>query len=594
MVGRKPFITLSFFLWGTFLAAAPSSYRLCASVRIQGNGKERIEFSDTEKRLICGSEGEGPWSRIPMNQAIFNVTNFLQDTGYFRPTFSREGDVLVIHTGEPTKVTGLLVNDGPRDVDFTRLRKIIGQRLQPKLLDDVQTRVERFLQTKGYACPKLKLNANPETGVITVDVTAGKKLPVLGVAYEPVDGFETDMLKRYRAFQIGELYNPDYLQVTANRILDDNILQSTHFTTKCENDGVQLSERSVAGPPRIVSIGIGLDTEQIVIGRVAWKNSRLGSYGSQVQVSASGSALLQQLELIGQWYYSDFLSRHYLRPSIQLRHDNFIPIEDLVASIGLAPALSADSQNTSVTMYAGPTVLITKVLRGAGAELGVQKQLTLSGQMRVADHYYEYYRTAPRTGFQVTLDGLLAQQNVLSNVTAYRFDLHAEKLWNVGHFEPPLLVFGVRAGYGTTLTPEAIGSGKLTPAYRHFLGGSTDMRGFGRQELSNNVEVTDAKGTRLEQQGMLTHAFLSGELRLVETLPFGIQPFLFLDGGALGLEPLKLNEPFFLSPGLGVRLQTQIGVIRSTISHGYYAGNRDYRLQFSEHPQFYFSFGEEF
>src|SRR6185437_2802777 len=98
-------------------------------------------------------------------------------------------------------------------------------------------------------------------------------------------------------------------------------------------------------------------------------------------------------------------------------------------------------QNTSVTMYAGPSLLVTKTLRGPGAGSDVTKAMTVNGEIRVTDHYYEYYRTDPRHGFQVTLDGLFAQNNVLSNFTGYRLDLRAENLWNLFHFDPPLLVF---------------------------------------------------------------------------------------------------------------------------------------------------------
>jgi outer membrane translocation and assembly module TamA len=579
-------------------AAKISDQTLCPGIRLRG--VESIGFTDVEKRLVCGSPNTGPWSHVPQNQVIYNFRNFLQDRGYFQPAFHQDGGTLIVELGSPTEVSGFEVLDAPSDVDFTHLRKIVGQRLTPKLLDETESRVTRRLQIHGYACPTAKISADPDSGIITVRVKAGAKLDVLSVDYEAVPGFSPGVLQRYQAFEIGRPYNPDFLQVTSNRILDDGILQSTFFQTHCEADGVRLKERSVPGPPRQISLGVGVDTEQIVIARASWKNSRLGETGSLVSLDASASFVEQDFTAVGSWYYLHEPSRHYLRPSFEFHHNSTPDVENLNAQVAMAPAIGWDTQETAYQLYGGPAFLLSRTIRGAGPAFS--QQLSLTGQLRITDHYFEYYRTAPQAGYQITINALLAQSQVLSSFSADQIGIYAEKIWNVGHYDPPIAVIGLRGGFSTTFTPESIVSQTLSSPFRQLLGGSKDLRGFGRQELS------------VAGWGALSDAFASVEVRLVDLLPWGIQPFVFTDAGALGLSPLSLQYPVFASPGFGVRVQNSIGVIRASLAHGYCLGQSHYPIALPDgqttptpfqpggsatypaiqHWQFYFSFGEEF
>jgi hypothetical protein len=64
----------------------------------------------------------------------------------------------------------------------------------------------------------------------------------------------------------------------------------------------------------------------------------------------------------------------------------------------------------------------------------------------------------------------------------------------------------------------------------------------------------------------------------------------------LGTEKFSLQNPWYFSPGLGLRVQTQVGVIRTTLAHGFLYKPAEYALRPGnpEHLQFFFSFGEEF
>jgi outer membrane translocation and assembly module TamA len=144
-------------------------------------------------------------------------------------------------------------------------------------------------------------------------------------------------------------------------------------------------------------------------------------------------------------------------------------------------------------------------------------------------------------------------------------------------------VLGVRGAAATTITGERPGPDiKIPPGFRQYLGGSRDLRGFGREELPANG------------LGGLSSVFGGVELRFGGPLPLGTQPLLFLDAGALGNAPWSLDHPAYVSPGFGARWESPIGVVRTSLAHGFILpGDTSVPDSFS-HLQFYLSLGEEF
>jgi translocation and assembly module TamA len=181
----------------------------------------------------------------------------------------------------------------------------------------------------------------------------------------------------------------------------------------------------------------------------------------------------------------------------------------------------------------------------------------------------------------VALKGFISTANMLNVRWGGQF------LWNLGRFDPPLFVAGIRAGYSTTITDERPGEDSgLPPGLRTYLGGAADLRGFSRRELA------------YDGRGGLTSLFAGAELRAAGLLPWGIQPFVFFDAGSLGRLPVLVTSPFYLSPGFGVRVESPIGVFRGTLAHGYSVGDiggpDDVPASRPSHWQLYLSYGEEF
>src|SRR5262249_36020201 len=152
-------------------------------------------------------------------------------------------------------------------------------------------------------------------------------------------------------------------------------------------------------------------------------------------------------------------------------------------------------------------------------------------------------------GWDSTVSASFNSKDAGSSVTAQRLSWSGHALWNLRDYDPPLWVFGARFGARTVVTGE--GRDALPPNIRQYLGGSADLRGFGRQELPSEI-------------GAMTSAFVSFEARLVETLPASLEPFFFVDLGKAGSRPFELDEPLYVSPGIGVRWASPIGVVRGT------------------------------
>jgi len=171
---------------------------------------------------------------------------------------------------------------------------------------------------------------------------------------------------------------------------------------------------------------------------------------------------------------------------------------------------------------------------------------------------------------------------VASNVSATTYSFDFTRLWNLLSLEPEIWIFGIRGSFATTRAGRDTNYDDLPPSFKYALGGSEDLRGFGRKALPT------------EGSGALTKAYLGSELRLNNSLPYQLQPFVFADWGRLGQESFDLDPTLFWSPGLGVRWGSPIGVLRFMLGHGFVSGDGQEQYKDLESLQFYASIGEQF
>jgi translocation and assembly module TamA len=452
------------------------------------------------------------------------------------------------------------------------MRKVIGEPLTPELLDRIEKWVEDRLGELGHACPKIRSQANSETGEVVVRVETGSVQTFLGVTEEPIRGTNPGVLQRYNAFQLGQVFDSSLLTVTENRVTQSRIVQSTYLSSHCIEDGVYLHHNLIPGPPRLITTGFGVNTEGLLLGRATWRNTRLGSQGSLIDVTAYASARRQSLSTTLNWYFQEEVSRLFLSPQAAIIHRNEQQFEDISANAKIGPATTVEYTKLGMSIFAGPAVEFFRTLRGSGA--GTSRLVSLETRMGLQNHGYERYLNDPRTGYSVNLITNFNGRRLLSDVTAQRLNLRGEFLWNWRELDPPLWIFGVRTGVSAVLTDSS--RSDIPASLLQYLGGSANIRGFGRLELP-----VDAGG------GGLTSTYLGVEARLSNTLPYGLDPFVFFDVGAIGLESAQLNSPLYWSPGIGLRWASPVGPLRTTLAHGFSGST-------PEHLQFYLSLGEEF
>ena len=558
-------------------------------------GKLRPNLSAVEKRLVCGDPDQSDavgdsWHRIPLAQAKLSMTTFLQDRGFYRPVFKTEGERLRVELGEATYVTLVTPVDVPPEVDLNRKRNFHHELLTPKLLSGMEQWIYARLQSVGYPCPFVSSEADPDTGEVRLIARPGNQLNLIAVKEEPVESLAPGILRRYDAFQLEQRYNGDLVALTERRISAQEILQSVHYTVTCDKDGATLKQTTISGAPRLLSVGFGANTEVGPLVKASWTNTRLGLAGSLFDVTATGSLIKQSLNTSLTWFPSLEPSRKYLKPTFIFQHDNIAAYETLNSSVGFFPGTSWDDNHRAVSVKAGPSIGITRTLRGEGAP--TSRSLSLEMESRYSSHYYEFFSGSPRAGFQAIFTGSLSSRDVLSDVTAQRFQLLTESLWNLGEKDPPWLILALRTGVTTTFTPERVGAvgSRLTPALKTYLGGSLDLRGFGLNELTTSPTPPNPHDPNTSPGG-LSSAFAGFEARLDVGLPWSIQPLAFVDVGALGAGPASLMLPIYWSPGAGLRVESPVGVLRATLAHGFVSGTPQSLLS---HFQFFFSFGEEF
>jgi translocation and assembly module TamA len=561
--------------------ALAEEWELCPGVRLKA--PEKLSFSRTEEVLVCGDKSLPAWREVPRSQAVFHLKAFLQERGYYNPTTDQTPDRVLVDAGERTIVRAVEMTGSGANLDLSRFRGIEGQTLTPSLLQQTEKRFVKELQALGHGCPAVDLEGYPAEGRIKMTIEAGPVGHIREVLIEPVEEINEQILRRYHAFYPDALFNERWLDLTVNRIHAQGILQNTLFEVSCDGTAIDILEKNVAGPPRLVTIGFGVNTEKGLAARASWKHVRLGDGASPVEISLTGyfggsKRNEQELSASAYWYYRDRPSRFHIKPVVSIRHASQESSELVSTKIQLTPGMTWDGQNAGGSLYAGPALIGVRTFRGPGAKQTAY--LTLGADLSVTSHAYELYRTSPREGYELTLGGSFSRRGWLGELTAQSVNLGGHYLWNLGNYDPPLFVLGVRASFATTLSP-ASEQGNLPDTLRHYLGGAASLRGFTVREIPSKL-------------GALTAAFGSVELRLGYLIPWNLQPFVFFDLGKTGSLPMSLDQPWLYSPGLGLRWESPIGAFRTSIAHGFVSGSPPAGFDARSHFQFFISYGEEF
>lgn len=540
---------------------------------------DAIGLSEAEKKLVCGNPNDPTWRNIPPSQAAFHVRGFLQERGYLRPEIRTENGRVLVRVGPPSVVQKFETVGAPASIHPDRLRAIVGQRLTPGLLDGVEKRLTERLQREGYACSKVKLQADPSSDIVRATVTPGPQQVVSRIDRSKVQGIDPLALSRYDAFHVGDVFDGTALTRTSRRLVSADVVRSSYFLTDCDGKDAIVHQHAFVDAPRIVSFAIGANTERLFNLRGSWQHTALGELASRIGFDAQASVTEQTLNAAGEWYPFRSDPRAYFSWNATARRDSQPTREWYTVEAGFGPAHSWDYRLGRLEVRLAP--LLRSIHNVRGGAFGSTQLLVLEGRARFLSADFEYYAASPRSGFQTQFAVAQSVREALSPTSFTALRWTGEKLWNFGGWDPPAWILGFRFAASTTVTDEPFAS--TAPAlqpYRYFLGGRDNLRGFGFASIPG------------DNLGAFTSLAASLELRVPPFLPGKLEPFVFVDAGAVGRAAFSLEHPIYLSPGVGIRWESPIGPVRGTYSHGVLL-TRGPRMVEPGH-RFYLSLGEEF
>jgi len=450
--------------------------------------------------------------------------------------------------------------------------------LTPKKLDELSSWIRSELQNQGYGCPHIDIKASP-LGEIRVQIDSGPIHLLTEIERPSSDIYNFQILQRYEAFHIGEPIDNRLLTLSSLRVLKDDFFLSAYYDLRCSpSQSLRIRQQTILGKPRLITIGVGIDTEGLLKGQIRWKNLGLGKNANTLKAELDASFVQQSAEISADWFPLEASSRFHLLPRLKGTRFSEEKYEAISAEISAFASTNHDFSHFNLQASYGPAYEFVDTQKGNGPTNA--RFISFKGQLRLMSHSFEYYLSKPETGWDVIFNSYSRFQKLYSSSTFHRFSIDSIVLWNLGDFSPPYAVFGWRTSLGTFWFPNDGFQLSLPPQLRFFLGGDADVRGFSRKEIPNNGV------------GFRSFVYNGFELRTGDFFPYGIQPLIFLDMAWGGDGFFRLNGPTYSSPGAGIRWNTKIGVFRGTAAHGFIWGPQIKNVD--SHWQFFLSYGQEF
>jgi len=543
-----------------------------------------LSLNENEKILVCGtSKGTEAWQEVPLPQAQWELNNILRSQGYLQARFERQGEWLLVWSGPRTTITRLEVHGGQNLLHPEKKRKVIGFPLMADKLNEVRRWAEEGLRGQGFACHDIRLEAHTWDASVHVLVEEKPRQKIRDLTYSGLEGLHVDTFQRYLAFAKGDLYDIRETQLTSERLLADGLFQSAYYVTNCQEDQVDLELRASVGKPRIFRFGIGASTEELPFTEINFRNARLDNRASSFSASLYASNKRQSLDFRSQLYWFIGYPRLFFGPRFRSERQSETTYELLTSKAGADAGVFWDLWKVRFLGRFGPTLNYTKTVRGWGP--ADTTYTSVEGNVSFQSHLYELFPREQFEGWSGGVQLIGIRRGLGSPFSVDRYDANFKYLWNIGSYSPPLFILGSRFQGSTVLAheqrPENIRSA-LPLEYRIFMGGDDNLRGFSRKSLNN-------KGL-----GYLTAFYAGFELRLIEQLPYRLQPLLLWDIAAFGNRAQTLDPPRFLSEGMGLRWATMFGTLRGSAARGR-IWNGDATTQAYQQEWIYFlSFGQEF
>lgn len=543
-----------------------------------------LQLNENERVLVCGSgEGGDGWRSIPIPQSMLHLKTILQNEGYLTPRLERNGDSLEVWRGPQSEIKSIKIIGADEVLHADKKRKVIGYPLEPGKLNEVEAWAYAAIRRDGFACAQLTLEAHEWNGELEVkaDLSTRKKIGTL----EPggLDGLDPSIINRYRPFESGQQYDIRKTQLLTSRLLGDGLFQSAYVIVRCHGDTVDLKLETSVGKPKIFRFGIGASTEKFPFLDLSFRNARLDNEASSFTTRLQLSKPEQILDFTSELYWIPGSSRSFFGPRFKIARTDESTVETNTASTGADIGRHFDWLDTRFIVRGGPTLNYVKTVRGAGPDNVLYP--TVEGLVTLTGHDYEASVREQYEGWTAQFAYRGQNKGLGSKVDVNRYKIDFKSLWNIGVYSPPLFVIGTRIE-GVVVDADAINESQnrdLVPVDdRIYMGGDDNLRGFTRQSINNGG------------LGYLTSIYIGFELRLIEELPYHLQPFLLWDGARLGNRRYTVDEPIYTSEGLGLRWASPFGTLRGSAARGRVLRGDASTSGFPDQWVYFLSFGQEF
>jgi len=534
-------------------------------------------FSSNDKKLICGSDTPG-WKNIPLNQAMYQIGSILENVGHYQWSYDKRGDQFIVDPGELFELKEIEYLNAPTPFFDVTYLGVINDSISTEILDEIKSWSLKRMQAIGYPCPIITVKASYKENKVIVDITPGKKRFIKEIIREESEELNSKSLSRYDAIQSGDLYNRDFLNLTTRRMYSDKVVNYAYFETQCnEEEEFSVDQNIILDKPNSVILATGASSEEFPLFKARYQRSRLDSNASTLSTELYLSSVIQSISADLRLYLFDDLPRLYFNPNLEIKRQDEIAYESIFQKYQMAMAYTYDSSNFQINTQLAPTYNIESNYESE-EEPNVH-YLSLDANISITDHYYEYYRTSPRTGYQLNFSWSSQQKGIGSEFSGNQYRFSGKYLFNIGFLDPPILILGARFDVATV----DVDSLELTPQrMRLYLGGNQDIRGFDRKSINNF------------NSGFLTTAYLGFESRLVSILPYNLQPYLLFDIAKVGLRSFALSNAILYSPGIGLRWEGPIGNFRVSLAKGQIKNKDSSITNEQEGLTLFFSYGQEF